>query len=159
MKHIDRLSALVDDFLSIAHTQVLCSASTQDTRNRLRSRLLHPIWEPSAEALIGWVATTTGSLKTKHLAHNPYMSLCYMNPKDAFKPLYVDCRAEWVEDKAEKRRICDLFSTTPPPLGYDLLSGLGSYDNPSYALLKLIPWRVELADWYGEARVWQEPTR
>jgi hypothetical protein len=152
---IPTFADIAEDFLAAAHSQVLCSAATLDTQNRLRSRVLHPIWETHADGPTGWVATTTGSLKTKHLAHNPYMSLCYLNTKDPFKPLYVDCRTEWVDDRDEKSRICHLFSSAPPPLGYDLLSGLGSVDNPAYALLKLIPWRIELADWYGEARVWR----
>jgi hypothetical protein len=154
-KEILNFPEIAEDFLAIAHTIVWCSAATQDTQNRLRSRVLHPIWEIHPAGPVGWVATTTGSPKVKHLAHNPHMSLCYMNTTDVFKPLYVDCRGEWVDDLDEKTRICNLFSTTPPPLGYDLLSGLGSPDNPAYALLKMTPWRIELGDWWGEARVWR----
>lgn len=153
--HIADFSEIATDFLTLAHSRVLCSAATVDTQNRVRSRVLHPIWEAHAAGPVGWVATTTGSLKTKHLAHNPYMSLCYLNPQDPFKPLYVDCRGEWETDREEKARICHLFSDTPPPLGYDLLGGLGSVDNPAYALLRLIPWRIELGDHHGDPRIWR----
>lgn len=153
--HIADFSEIATDFLTLAHSRVLCSAATVDTQNRVRSRVLHPIWEAHAAGPVGWVATTTGSLKTKHLAHNPYMSLCYLNPQDPFKPLYVDCRGEWETDREVKARICHLFSDTPPPLGYDLLGGLGSVDNPAYALLRLIPWRIELGDHHGDPRIWR----
>lgn len=152
---VETFSEIAADFLAAAHGLVLCTAATVDTQNRVRTRILHPIWEIHDAGPVGWVATTTGSLKTKHLEHNPYMSLCYLNREDPFKPLYVDCRGEWETAQDEKARICHLFSRTPPPLGYDLLGGLGSVDNPAYALLKLLPWRIELGDYYGDPRIWR----
>ncbi len=152
---ITNFSEVSEDFLKAAHSLVLCSVATVDTKNRVRSRVLHPIWESHAAGPVGWVATTTGDLKFRHLARNPHLSLCYLNHQDPFKPLYVDCRGEEETNPAEKARICHLFTNTPPPLGYDLLGGLGSVDNPAYAVLKLIPWRIELGDYRGTPRIWR----
>ena len=91
------------------------------------------------------------TLKTKHLAGNPYIALAYLDLAGGFKPVYADCRADWVDELNEKQRVIDLFASTPP-LGYDL--GLNA-DHPDYGLLKLIPYRFELGDWYGEKKVWQ----
>jgi general stress protein 26 len=146
-------NVIAEDFITAAHRDVWCSVSTLDTQNRLRSRVLHPIWENSADHTVGWIATGRNSLKAKHLLHNPSMSLCYM--KDPLKPVYIDCYGEWVDDMGEKGRIWDLFGSVPPPLGYNLASFFGSVDNPGYGLLKLTPWRIELGDLFGQARVWQ----
>ena len=111
-----RVSSFADveaEFIKRAHTAVWCSVATVDTKNRVRSRVLHPIWEGSN----GWVATMRHSLKATHLAHNPYVSLAYL--ADPIKPLYADCTAEWQDDPADKRRVWEMFPSAPPPLGYD----------------------------------------
>src|SRR5207249_11374090 len=48
---------------------------------------------------------------------NPHVSLCYASGD--LQQVYVDCRAEWADDPADKARLWDLFATTPPPIGYD----------------------------------------
>jgi general stress protein 26 len=146
-------SEIAADFLAAAHTQVWCSVATVDTQNRPRSRVLHPIWENSADHTIGWVATGRTSPKAKHLEHNPYLSLCYM--QNPLKPTYIDCLSEWVDDAGEKQRIWDLLRNAPEPLGYDPAPFFNAVDNPFYGVLKLTPWRIELADLFGETRVWQ----
>ena len=78
-----------------------------------RSRILHPIWEGNT----GWIGTHRNSYKAKHLAHNPHMSLAYI--MDAFKPVYVECVAEWDDSLEQKRRVWDLFKYGPAPVGYD----------------------------------------
>lgn len=50
---VPSFSDIETEFIKRAHTAVWCSAATLDTTNRLRSRVLHPIWEGST----GWVAT------------------------------------------------------------------------------------------------------
>ncbi|MCL4253276.1 MAG: pyridoxamine 5'-phosphate oxidase family protein [Anaerolineae bacterium] len=148
------LSDMVDEFISGVHSEVWCNFATLDTRNRIRSRVLHPIWEKTADGVVGWIATGRESLKAKHLRHNPHASLCYM--KNPLKPIYIDCTTAWVDDMTEKQRIWDLFVTTPQPLGYDLAPFFGSVDSPSYGLLKITPWRIELGDLFGTARVWKK---
>jgi len=127
-----------EEFIERVHNDVWCSVTTINRANRPRSRVLHPIWEGQT----GWIATGRQSHKSKHLAENPYISLTYM--KDPLNPVYVDCKAEWVDDMAEKQRIWDLFTNTPPPLGYELAQFFGTVDSAGYGLLKLTPWRIEL---------------
>ena len=55
------------DFIERVHSAVWCNVSTLDARNRLRSRILHPIWE----GLTGWIATRRLSPKAAHLARHP----------------------------------------------------------------------------------------
>jgi hypothetical protein len=141
-------AAIEPEFIARVHQRVWCNASTVDSRHRPRSRVLHPLWEGST----GWVMTGRQTLKTRHLARHPYMSLAYIDLADPFKPVYAECRAEWVDDLAQKQRIRDLFAATPPPLGYDLSLPA---DDPAYGLLKLTPWRIEIGDWFGEPQIWQ----
>ncbi|MCI0490872.1 MAG: pyridoxamine 5'-phosphate oxidase family protein [Blastocatellia bacterium] len=110
---VSSFSEIEEEFLERVHSMVWCSAATLDTRNRLRSRILHPLWEGNT----AWVGTRRHSLKAKHLAHNPYMSLAYI--ADVAKPVYVDCTARWEDDLAVKKRIWEKFKHTPPPLGFD----------------------------------------
>src|SRR5689334_7604691 len=104
---------LQDEFIAAAHKMVWCSVATIDTRNRVRSRILHPIWEGET----GWVGVRRQSLKARHIAHNPYVSLAYIS--DIVHPVYADCRAEWEDSLELKRHVWELFRTAPPPLGYD----------------------------------------
>jgi general stress protein 26 len=118
---------------------IWCTVATVDRRGRPRSRILHPIWEGP----VCWVATGRQSFKAKHNAGNPYVSLSYWDPEQ--QQIYADCRAEWEDALDEKRRVWELYKSTPPPLGYDL----GAFfregpEDPSYGLLKLTPWRIEL---------------
>jgi general stress protein 26 len=138
--NVSSFSEIEKEFIQRVHSIVWCNVATVDGQNRLRSRILHPIWEGSN----GWIGTRRRSLKAKHLAHNRYVSLAYV--ADIARPVYVDCLAEWADDQTDKQRIWDLFSSTPPPLGYDPAPIFHSVDHPDFGLLKLTPWRVELAD-------------
>lgn len=117
---------------------VWCTATTVDGRGRPRSRILHPIWEGAT----GWIATGRQSAKARHLARTPYVSLTYWDP--AHEQIHAECRAVWTEAPAEKRRVWDLFKSTPPPLGYDPGLFFPGPDDASFGLLKLTPWLVEL---------------
>ena len=110
---VSSFSEIEKEFIERVHSIVWCNVATVDGRGRPRSRLLHPIWE----GMTGWIATHRQSHKSRHLAHNPYVSLAYIT--DIHRPVYVDCRASWVDDLAEKARIWDLFKATPPPMGFD----------------------------------------
>jgi uncharacterized pyridoxamine 5'-phosphate oxidase family protein len=147
-------SEIEEEFISRVHTMVWCNVATVDSRQRPRSRLLHPIWERST----GWIATHRDSYKHKHLAHNPYVSLAYIT--DAMKPVYVDARAEWVDDIAQKQRIWDLFKNAPPPLGFDPAHDFVSPDHENFGLLRLTPWRIALVSFPAEShylgqRIWR----
>ncbi|MDX1991423.1 MAG: pyridoxamine 5'-phosphate oxidase family protein [bacterium] len=156
--HVSSFSEIETEFIERVHTMVWCSAATIDSQDRPRSRLLHPIWEGAVSGAVGWVATHRDSLKAKHLARNPYVSLAYV--AHVMQPVYVDCRTEWVDDLAEKRRVWELFKAPPPPLGFDPAHDFISPDHESFGLLRLIPWRVDLVSFPAESfevgtRVWK----
>jgi hypothetical protein len=148
---VTNFSDIEAEFIQRVHTMVWCSAATVDSRHRPRSRVLHPIWEGAT----GWVTTHRHSHKARHLAKNPYVSLAYIT--DIHRPVYADCSAEWVDDLDEKRRIWELFKSTPPPLGYDPASEFGRPDHEDFGLLKLTPWRIDLVSF--PAPSFEEGTR
>lgn len=137
---VSSFSEIETEFITRAHTAVWCSAATLDNKNRLRSGVLHPIWEGPT----GWVATGRYSLKAMHLEHNPHMSLAYL--ADPVKPVYADCTTEWQDDMATKQRIWDLFRSDHAPLGCDPKLFFGSVDSHGFGVLKLRPWRIEMLD-------------
>jgi general stress protein 26 len=136
---VKNFSEIEDEFQARVKRIVWCTVATVDRKGRPRTRILHPIWEGTT----GWIATGRETLKTKHLAANPYVSCSYWDQQH--QQIYVDAKAEWVDDKGEKDRIWDLYGATPPPLGYNLgMIWQGGKDDPTYGLLKLAPWRIEL---------------
>lgn len=153
MRRVSSFSEIESEFIERVHTIVWCNVATLDGHNRVRSRLLHPIWEGAT----GWVGTRRHSLKSKHLAHNAYVSLAYI--ADIARPVYVDCKAEWADDQEVKQRIWNLFSSAAPPLGYDPTPIFHGVDNPDFGVLKLTPWRIELADVMNrdDWRFWLRP--
>jgi general stress protein 26 len=153
MTDVASFAEIEQEFMRRITRIVWCTVSTVDRKGRPRSRILHPIWEGST----GWIATGRHTLKTKHLEKNPYVSLSYWDPQH--EQVYADCRAEWDDSMDQKRRIWDLYKTTPPPLGYDPgMIWKGGPEDPTFGLLKLTPWRVELfslADMMGGGpKVW-----
>ena len=142
------------EFLGRVARIVWCTVATVDRQGRPRTRILHPIWEGST----GWIATGRDSHKAKHIAANPYVSLSYWDQQH--QQVYVDAGAEWIDDPAEKKRLWELYGSTPPPLGYDLgMIWRGGLEDPAYGLLKLTPWRIELfalADMFAgkEPQIW-----
>ncbi|MCK6630629.1 MAG: pyridoxamine 5'-phosphate oxidase family protein [Anaerolineae bacterium] len=139
---------LEQEFIERVHRMVWCNVATLDTQNRPRSRILHPIWEGAT----GWIGTRRKSPKAKHLTHNPHVSLAYI--ADIAKPVYADCVAEWADDRESKQRVWELFKAAPEPLGYDPGLIFGSMDNPDYGVLKLTPWRIEVASFPVESWIW-----
>lgn len=144
---VSAFSDIEQEFTARIGKMVWCSVATVDTQGRPRSRVLHPIWEGT----VGWIATGPNSHKRKHLERNPHLSLAYI--ADVLKPVYVDCTAEWITDRVEHQRIWELFKTTPPPMGYDPTPIFNTIDR--FGLLKLTPWRIEIAQFPGEGRVWR----
>jgi general stress protein 26 len=137
------------EFMRRVSAGVYCTLTTVDGKNRPRSRIMHPIWDGPT----GWIISWPASHKAKHLLHNPAVSLAYI--AEPHKPVYVDGRAAWVESVDEKVRIWQLHQTLPPPLGFDPQPHYGSIDNPYYGLLRITPWRIELAQLQGESLIWR----
>jgi len=140
MPEVTSFAEIETEFIGRVHTMVWCSLATLDTMNRLRSRILHPIWEGAT----GWASARPHSLKAKHIAHCSYVSLAYI--ADIPRPVYVDCTAEWETDGNVKQHVWDLFKKTPPPAGFDLANIFNSVNDPEFGVLKFTPWRIELFD-------------
>lgn len=136
---VTSFAEIQDEFMARVRRIVWCTVATINRQGRPRSRILHPLWEGST----GWIATGRHTLKEKHLQHNPYVSLSYWDPQH--QQVYADCKANWEDNLGEKKRVWHLFSNTPPPLGYDLGMFWKGPDDPTYGLLKLTPWRIELS--------------
>jgi general stress protein 26 len=118
---------------------IWCNVVTVDGKGRPRSRILHPVWEGST----GWIGTSRQSLKANHLANNPYVSLSYWDTRH--QQVYVDCRAEWVDDRDGRRRAWGYIRSLPEPYGYDpKLFWSDGPDGGTFGALKLTPWRIEL---------------
>lgn len=149
--HVTNFSELEAEFLERVNRHVWCSAATVDTHGRPRSRILHPIWQGAT----GWILTGRQSPKASHLAQNAHISLAYI--AEVFKPVYVETSAVWVDELAEKQRMWEFFKQTPPPLGYDPAIVWPGYDHESFGVLKLTPWRIEVADFPQGTRVWRAP--
>lgn len=135
-------------FLERIEQMVWCNVATVDTRDRPRSRIMHPLWEGN----IGWITTRRTMHKAKHLAHNPYVSLAYI--ADIARPVYVDCKTEWVKDLDQKQHVWNLCRETAPPLGFDPSPIYERADHPDFAVLKLLPWRIDLVNPPAEHIVW-----
>jgi general stress protein 26 len=144
--NVHSFSEIEPEFEARTRRIVWCTAATVDRRGRPRTRILHPIWENTT----GWVATGRHSLKERHLAGNPYVSLSYWDAQQ--QQVYADCKAQWEDSAEEKRRIWELYKSTPPPLGYDPgIIWKGGPDDAGFGLLKLTPWRIEVSSLYDMA--------
>lgn len=137
-----------EEFFQRISQVVWCNVATIDTQGRPRSRIWHPIWED----MVGWIATRRHTLKTKHLEQNPYVSLAYI--ADVAKPVYVDCTAVWDDDMVTKIHVWNLFKQAVPPLGYDPAPIFGSVEDEHFGILKLMPWRIEVANFPVNRQIW-----
>jgi general stress protein 26 len=147
--------ALAPEFVRRTTRIVWCTMATADRRGRIRSRIVHPLWDGRG----GWVLTERRSAKARELDARPWTSLTYID--GAQEQVHVDCRTSWEERPAEKRRLWDWFKSVPPPLGYDPgLFFTEGVESPGFGALRLDPWRIELwslADLMTgkPARVWR----
>ena len=138
------------EFMRRVSQAVYCNMATVDRQGRPRSRMQHPIWDGPT----GWCISWKEALKTKHLEANPFVALAYIQDRD--KPVYADCRAEWVDEESEKLRIWELHKSLPPPLGFDPEPHYGDIHHRYYGVLKFTPWRIALGNLGGETIVWRE---
>src|SRR5215203_6895308 len=89
LRRVPTFAEIEEDFADRIRSMIYCSAATIDSHQRPRSRVLHTIWEGQT----GWVTTEAKAAKVKQLAASPFISLAFI--ADAFKPLYIECRATW----------------------------------------------------------------
>jgi hypothetical protein len=151
--HTHDFEEIATEFMARVNAMVWCSAATIDGLGRPRSRVLHPLWEGSA----AWVTTDPRSLKRRHLAQHPYMSLAYVS--DVAKPAFADCHAEWVENLAVKQHVWGFCLRTPPPMGFDPEPIYGAVEppvagRPVFGVLRLTPYRILLSQWPTPPTIW-----
>lgn len=139
---VGAFSEIQSEFQRRVERIVWCSVATMDRQGRPRSRILHPVWEYPDGRPMGSIATGRHTLKTKHLARNPYVSLSYWDPQH--EQVSIDCRAWWEDGEQEKARIWELFRTAPEPVGYDPAMIWSGLNDPNFGVLRLEPWRVEV---------------
>ena len=146
---VSRFEEIQAEFMDRVQQAIYCNVATVDLKGRPRSRVMHLIWDGP----IGWVITWPESHKAKHLANNPHVSLAYIS--NPYKPVYVECIAQWVNDVNEQLRIWELHKSIPPPLGFDPEPGYGTIKDKYFGLLKFTPWRIELAELKAESLIWR----
>jgi general stress protein 26 len=146
---IESVDDIRDEFLERVNRQVFANLATVDRQGRPRSRIVHVIWEDAT----GWITTNPTYPKAQHLAANPYVSLGYV--ADVAAPVYTECRAAWVDDLDEKRRVWEFIKATAPPLGFNPAPIYGAADDPRFGLIKLTPWRIQVCDAPAYHRIWQ----
>ncbi|MBL8154570.1 MAG: pyridoxamine 5'-phosphate oxidase family protein [Anaerolineae bacterium] len=145
---VESFAEIEADFHSRVARDLCCNLATIDSRGRPRSRVVHPLWEgPKC-----WVLTDRSTPKAGHIVQHPFVSLAYIG--DSTKPAYAECRAEWVEDFAEKQRVWDAFVRSP--VGYDPALFYERVSHPDLGLLKLTPWRIQIDDTDGETLIWEQ---
>jgi Pyridoxamine 5'-phosphate oxidase len=157
---MSELADIAPPFIEMAHRIVWCTAATVDTAGRPSTRVLHPIWEFDGSVLTGWIATSPLSLKAKHLAARPSISLTYWHPSQDVAT--VDCDTEWTNDAESKRAGWDRFANGPAPVGYDpaMIPGWTSPDIDAFGILRLHPRAMRvmpgsvLMTGQGEALTW-----
>jgi hypothetical protein len=138
-------AAVTDAFVTIAHRIVWCTVATIDRCDRPRARILHPIWEPRPDGLVGWIVTRPTPLKRAHLAHRPYLTCSYWDSTHDIA--IADCAATWIGDSAVHSHVWGLFREAGPPLGFDFARIFpAGPSSPDAALLRLDPWRLHVSD-------------
>lgn len=154
MARVAAFTDVADEFRRRWERTIWATMATAGATGRLQSRLVHPLWEGST----GWVLTAPTSIKGRHVTKNPFTSLTYWDQTN--EQVHAECRTEWEQRTAEKRRVWNLFKNTPMPLGYDpALFFKEDAEADSTGVLRLVPWRIELwslADLMSGAppRVW-----
>jgi general stress protein 26 len=145
---VKTFSEIEAEFRARVARDICCNLATIDAQQRPRSRVVQPLWE----GLMCWLLTDRTTPKAQHIEQHRYVSLAYVG--DTSKPLYVECRAEWIEDAAEKRRVWVLFKDTAK-FGYDPTPFYKRADHPHLGLLKLTPWRIQIDNSPGEIYIWE----
>jgi hypothetical protein len=127
------LAELTDDLAEITGRIVWSTVSTTDQHGRPRARIMHPVWQISAEHVTGWIGTRRTPVKVAHLARSPWLTCAYWSPEhDA---AFIDCGAEWAGPEAWDRIA----------QGYDPAAlWPGGPDSPDFAALRLTPYRIQI---------------
>ncbi|MCX7064780.1 MAG: pyridoxamine 5'-phosphate oxidase family protein [Proteobacteria bacterium] len=138
------LKQVAPAFVKMAHQIVWCTAATVDSEGRPRARVLHPIWQWDGRELTGWIATSPTPTKRAHLKASPYVSCNYWAPSQ--DTCVAECRASWAFDDDTRKMVWRLLKEAQAPVGYDpaMIPGWDSPTSPSFAALRLEPWRLRV---------------
>jgi pyridoxine/pyridoxamine 5'-phosphate oxidase len=101
MQTIATFESLADEFKIRTDRIVWCSMATSDAARRIRSRIVHPVWD----GCVGWLLTDRHSHKARDVDGNPWTSLIYID--SAQEQVHVDCRTSWESRESGKKRLWD----------------------------------------------------
>jgi general stress protein 26 len=139
------LADVAPAFVEMAHQIVWCTVATVDTAGKPRTRVLHPVWEWDGTALVGWIATGNGSLKTKHVAREPRVSLTYWAPNQ--DTISIEADASMHVDDETRVMVWNRFKDAPAPVGYDpamIPPWSGGPTSDAFAAMRLDPLAIRL---------------
>lgn len=132
-----------DEFMQRVGEIVYCTATTVGPNGAPRSRILHPVWHLVDGQPVGWVVAFKTPVKTRHLTNNPRMACMYWTP--AQDTVAIDTVARWEDDDGTRRKVWDLLSSTPQPMGYDpKVIGMENWSHPFFTPLRLDPSRIQM---------------
>ena len=161
MPDVPAFADIEDDFNAVVSKIIWPSMTTIDRQGRPRTRIVHPIWEGST----CFIMTGRSSLKVKHLEQqSAHLALCYVdlegiNP--AANQVYVECKAEVIDEVEQKQRVWDLFKSYPRAVRLQPRPVFPDRpEDAEFAVLKLTPWRVEVFSLTGAMsggnQVWRQ---
>ncbi len=138
------LSEIAPQFVAIAHRIVWATVATVDAEGHPWTRILHPYWEWVGTELTGWIASDPTSLKAKHLARQPMVSLTYWDA--AQDTASAEGEADFVDDPERRAWLWERFESTPPPLGYDprIIPPWTDPTVPTFGALRVRPHRLRV---------------
>ena len=112
---------------------------------------MHPYWERTPDGLTGWVFTRPTPPRSRTWRATPFASCSYWDP--AQEVAVAECDAVLAGDAASRRRLWELVSTAPEPLGYDPpIMGCTDALDPVVTVLRMTPWRLSTP-----TGAWQRP--
>ncbi|ONI79700.1 hypothetical protein ALI144C_23345 [Actinosynnema sp. ALI-1.44] len=127
------LDAVTEDLAEIVTRIIWSTVSTTDRLGRPRTRVMHPVWEITAESVVGFVGTRRTPVKVAHIARSPWVTCAYWSPDhDA---AFVDCHVTWVGSEAWDRLAAGYDPTTLWPDGPS---------SPDFAAWQLRPYRIQI---------------
>jgi hypothetical protein len=135
----DALVTVGPAFVEMAHRIVWATAATTDTAGNPSTRILHPVWQWDGSTLVGWIATSPLSLKSKHLEGVPRMSLTYWFPDH--DTCTANCITHWELSDAEREAGWKRFVDAPAPVGYNpaIIPAWESPLSPAFGILRVEP--------------------
>lgn len=161
MNDTSALEDVAPAFVEMAHEIVWSVVGTTDTAGNPSTRVLHPIWEWDDGTLTGWIATDPRSLKARHLAENPRVSITYWAANH--DTCTADCDVTWRLSPEDTRAGWDRFANAPEPVGYDpsIIPGWDTPASEGFGILELTPSHLRvmpgslLLAGEGELLVWR----